>query len=106
MTKRLDSASPVLSTYCCNGKHIPKITLELCRAMEDKTVFMTYTLEESIVSSINTSGSSQAESDPIPMETITFRFGSIKWEYTPTDTKGKKLAAVKGGWSTVLNKVL
>jgi len=102
---RLDSASPNLALYCCTGKHIPNVTFELCRAMGDKTVFMTYKFKDVIISSVSPAGSADTE-DPLPMEEITIRYGQINWEYTPTDITGggKKGAAVKSGWSTLMNK--
>jgi len=105
MVKRLDSASPNLALYCCTGKHIPNIVFELCRAMGDKTVFMKYTFKDSIVASVAPSGSGNTE-DPLPMEEISFRYGQLNWEYTPTDITGggKKGAAVQAGWSTLMNK--
>ena len=105
ITKRMDSASPNLVLYCCNGKHIPNIKIELCRAMGDKTVFMTYTFKDSIIASVTASGSTDAE-DPIPEEDVTFRYAQINWEYTPTDPTGggKKGGAIKTGWSQLTNK--
>ena len=104
ITKRLDSASPTLSIYCCDGKHIPYIKLELCRAMGEKTVFMTYEFKDGIVASISTLGSGD-EDDPIPIEEISFRYGQIEWAYTPTDITGggKSRAAIRSGWSTMEN---
>ncbi len=107
ITKRMDSASPVLAVYCCNGRHIPNIKLECCRAMGEKTVFMVYTFKDAIVSSVSLHGSAESE-DPIPMEEVSFRYGSIQWEYTPTDPTGggKGKAPVRGGWSLLQNKAL
>ena len=105
VTKRLDSATPILCLHCCTGKHIPNVTFELCRAMGDKTTFMVYKFKDVIVASIAPSGSADTE-DPIPMEEITFRYGEIHWEYTPTDIKGggKKGAAIQAAWSALENK--
>lgn len=101
-TKRLDAATPVLAKYCADGKSIPKITLELCRATGDKTVFMRYVFEDSIVSSFRPAGHAQG-ADAIPLEAISIRFDAVKYEYIPTDAKGKASAAIKSGWSTVKN---
>jgi len=42
------------------------------------------------------------------MEEMTFRYGQINWEYTPTDIQGggKKGAAIQAGWSTLMNKAM
>lgn len=107
ITKRLDSASPVLAKYCCDAKPIPKIVFELCRAMGDKTCFMRFTLEDSIVSSYRPAGHAQGD-DAVPLEALSFRFDTIKFEYTPTDARagGKAGAAIKSGWSLKENKPL
>ena len=40
ITKELDAASPKLALFCCNGEHIKKVTLELCRAGGDKQKYI------------------------------------------------------------------
>jgi type VI secretion system secreted protein Hcp len=107
ITKRLDSASPTLALYCCEGRHIPEITMECCRAMGEKTVFMLYRFKDTIVASVGTHGSAESD-DPIPMEEVSFRYGEIHWEYTPTDPTGggKTKAPKRGGWSVHANKAL
>lgn len=103
--KRLDSASPTLAKYCCTGKHIPKIDFELCRALGEKTCFMKYQFEDSIIASVRPSGTAKG-TDLIPLEELALRYGVIRWEYTPTDAKGggKTGAAIKAAWSTLENK--
>ena len=105
--KHLDSASPTISKFVCDGKHIPKIEFELCRAMGDKQCFMKYIFEDSIISGQKPQGTSKGE-DLIPLEEVMVRYGAIKWEYTPTDPRsgGKVGAAIKAGWSTIENKAV
>ena len=107
ITKRLDTASPILAQYVCTGKNIQNIKLTLCRALGDKTTFMTYTFKDSIVSSLASSGT-HASADLIPEESMTIRYGAVQWEYTPTDPTGggKTGAAIKAGWITIANKSL
>jgi len=102
-SKRLDSSSPTLCLYCCNGKAIDEVVFEITRPLGDQTTFMKYTFNDCIISGISTSGSA-SESDPIPMEQVSIRYSQIKWEYTPTDTKGKKQSAKKAGWNVATNK--
>jgi len=106
VTKKLDSSSPILAIQCCEGKPIPKAKIEICRAMGDKTTFMEYDFTDLIVASVSPSGVSGGEEEGFPMEEVTFRYSSIKWSYTPTDTKGGKKAAIVHGWSTRQNKKL
>ena len=106
-TKRLDSSTPVLAKYVCTAKPIPKIEFQLCRAMGEKTCFMKYNFEDSIISKVAPAGRSDG-ADLIPLEEIELRYGAIRWEYTPTEAKGggKTGAAIKAGWSTLSNKEL
>jgi len=105
IVKRLDSATPVLALYVSNGKPIPKIVFEVCRAMGEKTCFMKYTFEDSIVCGVAPKGEAKGE-DLLPLETVNFRYGAINFEYTPTDARsgGKTGPAIKSGWSTIENK--
>lgn len=100
ITKRLDSASPILFLKCCSGEAIPEVTLEICRATGAKTTFMKYVFKPCIVASICPSGSGKGE-DPLPMEQVSFRYGEIDLSYTPTTAKGETGAAVESKWSTM-----
>lgn len=102
ITKGMDKASPPLNANCCDGKHIKKIILELCRATGDKQKYMEYTLEDVIVSSVSIGGSSGGD---LPIESVTLNYGKINWVYTETDHKtGKKKGEVKKWWDLVTNK--
>ncbi len=106
IVKTLDKASPKLALYCCNGAHIPKITVELCRASGDKQKYMQYVLSESIVSSVRPGGSSQG-GEELPLEEVSFNYGKIEWVYTETDHKtGKAKGDVKAGWDLTANKAI
>src|SRR5271168_4276872 len=59
VVKHVDKASPKLYELCCSGKHIPNVTMELCRAGGDKVKYMEVKLEQVIISSVNPGGSSQ-----------------------------------------------
>ena len=104
IVKKLDSASTALFMHCCSAKPIPEIVIELCRAMGEKTVFMKYTLKDSIVSSVSPSGATDGE-DQIPLEQVSFRYAEIHLEYTPTDPTGggKTGPAIMGAWSSKKN---
>jgi len=104
VVKTLDIASPKLALYCCNGTHIATVTLELCRAEEDKQKYMEYKMEDVIVSSVRPSGSTQGGEDR-PLEEVSFTYGKITWKYTETDPKtGKPKGDVEAYWDLVANK--
>jgi type VI secretion system secreted protein Hcp len=103
IVKALDKASPKLFLACCNGKHIPEVTLELCRATGDKSKYMEYKMKSVLVSSFRKGGSAQG-GEGLPLEEVSFNFGEIAWTYTATDHKtGKRKGDVKAKWSTVAN---
>jgi type VI secretion system secreted protein Hcp len=104
IVKTLDKASPQLALHCCNGKHIPKITLELCRNTGDKQLYMKYELSDSIISSVRPGGSSKG-GEALPLEEVAFSYGKIEWIYTETDHKtGKPKGNVKTHWDLTANK--
>jgi len=103
ITKTIDIATPDLNLHCANGKHIPKITFECCLATEDKHVFQKITMNDVIVSSVNPNGSAQSGENK-PLETVSFAYGKIKWEYTPISTDGKAGGTVDRTWIVNENK--
>jgi type VI secretion system secreted protein Hcp len=102
VSKTLDNATPDLNIKCAKGEHIPKIELELCLATGDKHTFMKYTLENCIITSVTPGGSTSDETRPL--ETVTFAYGMIKWEYTPIDHTGTPGSATARTWNLQTNK--
>lgn len=104
VVKTLDKASPKLNLFCCNGTHVKKINVELCRATGDKQKYMEYILTDSIVSSVRPGGSAQG-GEALPLEEVSFNYGKIEWVYTETDhATGKPKGDVKTNWDLELNK--
>lgn len=103
VVKALDKASPKLALACSNGEHIQQIEVQLCRAVADKTQYMSYKMYDVIVSSVSTGGDSGSDS-PLPSETVTFGYGKIEWTYTETDHQtGKPKGDIKTFWDLVRN---
>jgi len=103
VVKTLDKASPKLSLMCCNGTHIKSIEMVLCRAGGDKTKYMSYKLEDSIISAVRPGGSAQG-SEALPLEEVSFHYGKITWTYTETDHQtGKPKGDISTWWSLVNN---
>ena len=105
ITKVLETSSPNLFKFCCNGKHISKIVIEICGASESKQTYMSYTLTDAVVSSHRAVGATSDEGSR-PLEEVSFRFGTIQLAYTPYDNTGKAGASVKAGWDLGANKAL
>jgi type VI secretion system secreted protein Hcp len=105
VVKHLDKASPKLYELCCTGKHISKVSLELCRAGGDKVKYMEVVMEQVIISSVAPGGSS-GSGDALPTEQVSFNYGKIKWTYTQQKrTDGSGGGNVTGGWDLTANKV-
>ncbi len=104
VVKALDKASPKLFLACCNGEHIPEVTVELCRAGKDKQKYMQYKMSDVIVSSVRPGGAAQG-GETLPLEEVSFNFAKIEWVYTETDhSTGKPKGDVKSHWDLKANK--
>ena len=102
VVKTLDKASPKLNLFCCNGKHIPTVKVELCRATETKEKYMEYIMSGVIVTSVRPGGSAQG-GDALPLEEVSFSYGKIEWTYTET-AGGERGGKVEANWDLVTNK--
>ncbi len=104
VTKYLDKSSPILNLACCTGQHYKKVTIQLFRATKDagKPVkYMEYVLEEVIISSYKVVSSG----GDVPIESLTFNFGKIRWSYIPQkkEAPGGAEPAIATGWSLMTN---
>jgi type VI secretion system secreted protein Hcp len=99
--KTIDNATPDLNIKCAKGEHIPKVEVELCLATGDKHTFMKYTMEDCIVTSVVPGGTQSDETKPL--ETVSFAYGKIKWEYTPIDHTGKPGSTTDRTWNLETN---
>jgi len=104
VVKTLDKASPKLNLFCCNGKHVKNVKVELCRATGKKEKYMEYLMEDVIISSVRPGGTSQG-GEPLPLEEVSFNYGKITWNYITTDHRtGKPGGNVESHWDLVVNK--
>lgn len=105
VVKHLDKASPKLAEFCCTGKHIATVSVELCRAGGDKLKYMEVKMENVVISGVQPGGASGG-SDNLPTENISFNFAKIKWTYTQQKrADGTGGGNVTGGWDLTANKV-
>jgi len=104
LVKSMDKASPKLALACCNGEHIPEVTVELCRATGEKAKYMVYKLTDVIVSSVSDGGSGGG-SETLPLQEVSFNYGKIEWTYTELDHKtGSAKGDIATHWDQVSNK--
>lgn len=101
IVKGMDKASPTLNLLCCQGKHIPNVVIELCRATGNKEKYMEYKMEDVIISSVGVGGGGGG----LPTESVTFNYGKLTWNYIQTDHKtGEAKGNVEKFWSLIDNK--
>ncbi len=101
ITKFMDKSTPNLMSYCCNGKHIPKILLTVRKAGGDKPLeYMKITMEDCLVSNVSTGGNG---SDDRLTESLSLNFTKFKVEYTPQKADGSGDAAVEMGYNIARN---
>ena len=105
IVKKLDKATPKLAEYCCSGKSLPSITLQMYRASGDKPVkYMEVKMEGVIIASID-HGRAHTEQDTFPIETVGFNFAKVKWTYTQQQrSDGSAGGEVTGGWDLQAHK--
>ena len=103
MTKLLDRSTPSLNLYCCNGRHIPKVELELARPSDNK-VFYKVTLTDVIVVAVKPSGDAEGTRDR-PVEEVRFNYGKIQWTYSHIGGgSGGQDASFEASWDVAQNQ--
>ncbi len=104
IVKGLDKASPNIALHCCNGKHIPEVVVELCRASGDKEKYMEYKLQDVTIASVRPAGNSNGDG-AVPKEEVSFAYGRIDWTYVETDhATGKPRGNVQRYWDLQKNQ--
>ena len=102
-TPLLDKSTPKLFEFCCTGKHIPEVTIELSRAGGDKFKYLEIKLSAVLVSTITTDASSHAEFN-FPTETVSLSYGKIVETYFQQKrTDGSGGGQVTAGWDLMKN---
>lgn len=99
--KTVDRSSPLLYLHCAQGKHISKAVLYGRKAGESGrgNDFYVITLEDVLVSSIQTGGAS----DGTPTETLSLNFTKIHVSYRPLLADGRLGDPVRFGWDLATN---
>jgi len=90
ITKYIDLASPKLAEAVSKGTHYKTAKLELCRAGGSQVPYLTVSLGQVLISSVqhsaaaptNSAGHSEATTDLLPTEAVTLNYGTIEWNYT------------------------
>ncbi len=85
-TFRCCKASPKLFLACATGEHIGNAVMVARKAGKTQQEFLKVTFTDLLLSSFQTGGS--GGSDEIPIDSCSFNFGKIKYEYNKQKSDG------------------
>jgi type VI secretion system secreted protein Hcp len=98
-TKNLDKATPALALAAAKGTHFSEVTVELCRAGDEKVKFMEYKFKNVVISSIDMNNSGD-----FPTESVSLFYTTVKWSYAQQNRQGGGLKGhVAAGWDRQKN---
>ena len=100
ITKYLDSSSPTLLQYCCNGKHFKQALLTVRKAGGNPLEYLKIKMEELIVSSITPGGSGGEDR---LTESVSLNFAKFEATYTPQKPDGSGAPAITASWNIQKN---
>jgi type VI secretion system secreted protein Hcp len=90
--------------FCASGETIKKGVLTCRKAGKQQQEYLLVTLNDMVVSSYQSGGSSG--SDTVPVDQISLNFSKIQFEYKEQKPDGSLGGAIKGGWDVKENKVV
>lgn len=85
ITKELDISSPQLAKYLLEGRHIPKVIVDIVKK-DTGAIIMQYELSEVTINSIEVNSEVPGKGEILgknerPIEDVIMNFGKIKWLY-------------------------
>ena len=99
VSRQLDKSSTKLQETCANGTFAKEVEIHFCTTVKNKQEpYLTYKLEDVIISSYVFHGNSSG--DPLPSENITLGYTEVEWTYIVVDPKtGDKKGQVPGKYN-------
>jgi type VI secretion system secreted protein Hcp len=101
VVKALDRASTKIYEFCCTGKHIGTVVVELCKTGGSR--FLEIKMEGVVISGVMPTGDATGVA-MFPSETVSFNFGRILWTYTEPHDEGAEAVTVSSGWDLSRNR--
>jgi len=95
---RQSKATPKLMTACATGEHIKAATLTCRKAGGEQQEFAIYKFTDLLISSYQTSASSEE-----PTDAISFNYSKVEMEYKEQDEKGGLKGGIKFGYDLKKN---
>jgi type VI secretion system secreted protein Hcp len=102
ITKRIDKSSPNLIKFCCQGKHFDKAMLTVRKAGETPVEYFTIKMEDVLISSVQTGGSSGGD---MLTEQLSLNFAAFEVVFTEQDAKGNATTSIPGAFNIAGNAV-
>ncbi len=100
VTKFVDLSSADLAYSCGSGKHLKSVKLIVRKAGEHPLEYLSYQMEDILVTSIQTGGSHGQDG---VTESVAFNFAKVKMEYWTQNSKGGKGDNKNFGWDIAKN---
>jgi type VI secretion system secreted protein Hcp len=100
----MNKASPEIMLACATGKHIKKGQLICRKAGEKQQEYLKIHFTDLLISSYQTGGAGGG--DELPVESISFNFATIKFEYAPQKADGTLDTPVIRGYDVKQNKTV
>jgi type VI secretion system secreted protein Hcp len=101
LTKWVDSSTTALIVSACKGTHIKEAKLTVRKAGDTPLEYIKITLNDVIVSSVQTGGSGGEDR---LTENVVLNFAKFKVEYTSQAKEGGSNATSTAGWDIPANK--
>ena len=102
LTKYICKADAALMKHCCNGKHIPEVTLYCEKAGGDSTVeYVKIEMKQVLVTNHTVTGAFGSDQVAIDMA---LNFAEYVITYTPQSAEGTPEAATTQGWNIAENR--
>lgn len=113
VSKKIDSASPLLFVDCATGKKYPKVILTLARpepgkggAKGEVFDYYTVTLSNVTITRVATGPSPETGAGGVRNEEVSLSFQKIEWKYIPVNSRtGKKEKEVEGSYDLATDKL-
>jgi type VI secretion system secreted protein Hcp len=102
IVKRIDRSSPAFAALSVNGRHLPRVILEVCRETPDGSrCYYRVTLNDVTVSGYQVAGTAKGST-----EELSLRFAKIRCETFSQDEAGRWVPGVPFGWDRQRNAPL
>lgn len=102
-THVFDKASPALMKSCATGQHIREATVAARKAGQGQQDYLIIKMSDVIITSVQPTVTGES---PLPVETVSLRFGKVDLEYKSQRPDGSLDAGLRFAFDLVANRPL